>query len=173
MKITLFIIALILTYSNSGFSQNALCLKNGDKMSGKLEGYKNDTILFNFQGNQLKFKTADIESVIFNQKEIVVEPTKATIPIDINPSQMGKISGVITCLTRFEFQPDAGTNVYFADSTNLKDFNLATLDSFNNFIVYKYYKKTWTPRPINILLAAIYDEGEKYNLDKESFKLLD
>jgi len=57
---------------------------------------------------------------------------------------MGKISGVITCLTRFEFHPDAGTNIYFADSANIKDFNLATLDSFNNFIVYKYYKKTWT-----------------------------
>ena len=173
MKNIILIFALALAFTNSCFSQNALYLKNGDKMSGKLEGYTNDTILFNFQGNKLKFNTADIESVYFNEKEISAEPAKAAIPADINPSQMGKITGVITYLTRFEFQPDAGTNVYFADSAIVKGFNLATLDSFNNFIVYKYYKKTWKPRPTNLLLAAIYDAGEKYNYDKESFNLLD
>jgi len=87
-----------------------------------------DTILFNFQGNKLKFNTADIVSVYFSEKEISVESAKAAIPADINPLQMGKISVVITCLTRFEFQPDAGTNVYFADSANLKDFNLMEVE---------------------------------------------
>jgi len=173
MKITLLIIALTLTLSNLGFSQNALYLKNGDKMSGKLEGFKNDTILFNFQGNQLKFKTADIISVFFNEKEVSTEPAKAVIPIEINPSKMGKVSGVVTYLARFEFEPDVDSEIYFADSTNLKDFNYATLDSFYNAMVYKTFRKTWTARPANQLIANIYDEGEKYNLDKESFNLLD
>lgn len=173
MKNALLIISLILTLSNSGFSQNALYLKNGDKMSGKLEGYKNDTILFNFQGNQLKFKTADIISVFFNEKNASSEPAKAIIPAEIDPSKMAKISGVVTYLTRFEFEPDISSDIYFADSTNLKDFNYATLDSFYNYIVYKNYRKNWAARPSNKLIASIYDEGEKYNLDKESFKWLD
>lgn len=173
MKITILIIALALTLSNSCFSQHALYLKNGDKMSGILEGFKNDTILFNFQGNKLKFKTADIVSVFFNEKDASVEPAKAIIPDEINPAKMGKISGVVTYLVRFEFEPDVSSDIYFADSTNLNDFNYATLDSFYNAMVYKTFRKTWTARPANQLIANIYDEGEKYNLDKESFNLLD
>lgn len=173
MRNTLLIIALSFLLPNLCFSQNVLYLKNGDKMSGKLEGYKNDTILFDFKGNKLKFNTSEIISVYFNGKDTPDDQVKETIPAEINPSQMAKISGVITYLTRFEFQPDAGTDVYFADSTKLKDFNFATLDSFYNFIVYKTYRKTWKPRPTNLLLAAIYDEGEKYNYDKASFNQLD
>jgi len=173
MKITVLLIALTLTLSISCFSQNALYLKNGDKMSGKLEGFKNDTILFNFQGNKLKFNTADIISVFFIEKDASIEPVKAIIPVELNPSEMGKISGVVTYLTRFEFKPDVGSDVYFADSTNLKDFNYATLDTFYNYIVYKNYLRTWTARPSNKLIANIYDEGEKYNFDKAGFKLLD
>ena len=173
MKIAILIIALTLTLSNPGFSQNALYLKNGDKMSGKLEGFKNDTILFNIRGNKLKFNTADIVSVYFDEKNASVEPVKTIIPDEINPSKMGKISGIVTYLTRFEFKPDVGSDVYFADSTNLKDFNYATLDTFYNYIVYKNYIRTWTARPSNKLIANIYDEGEKYNFDKAGFKLLD
>jgi len=173
MKIIILLIALTLTLSISCFSQNALYLKNGDKMSGKLEGFKNDTILFNFQGNKLKFKTADIISVFFNEKDASIEPVKAMVPTEINPSKMGKISGVVTYLTRFEFKPDVGSEVYFADSTNLKDFNYTTLDTFYNYVVYKNYLRTWTARPSNKLIANIYDEGEKYNFDKAGFKSLD
>ncbi len=173
MKNTILLLMLTLALSSSCFSQNALYLKNGDKMTGKLEGYKNDTILFNFQGNKLKFKTADIVSVYFNDKDASNDQGKETIVTELNPSKMGEISGVITYLTRFEFKPDVSTDVYFADITNIKDFNLATLDSFNNYIVYKTYRKTWTPRPANILIASMYDEGEKYNYDKESFNSLD
>jgi len=79
MKNTILIFALALAFSNSCFIQHALYLKNGDKMSGKLEGFKNDTLLFNFQGNQLEFSAADIESVYFNEKEIAIEPMRATI----------------------------------------------------------------------------------------------
>ena len=173
MKNTILIIALTLTLSNSCFSQNALHLKNGDKMSGKLEGYKNDTILFNFHGNKLKFKTADIVSVYFDEKDASNDQGKSEIIPEINPSQTGKISGVVTYLTRSDFKPDAGADVYFADSTNLKDFNFATLDSFSNFVVYKNFIRTWKPRPSNMLIANIYDEGEKYYYNKVNFKLLD
>ena len=183
MKNTILIIVLTLTFSASCFSQNALYLKNGDKMSGKLEGYKNDTILFNFQGNKLKFNTADVVSVYFDDKvasnnQIKTtgasnDQEKTTIVPEINPSKMGKISGVVNYLLRYEFKPDEGADVYFADSTNLKDFNFATIDSFSNFVVYKNYTRTWKPRPSNILIASIYDEGEKYNDNKVNFKLLD
>lgn len=65
---TILLLALTLTLSNLGFSQNILFLKNGDRMNGKLEGYKNDTIIFKLQGNKLKFKTSDIISVYFDEK---------------------------------------------------------------------------------------------------------
>jgi hypothetical protein len=169
------ILFFILTFVLSGlcFSQNALYFKNGDKMSGKLEGYKNDTILFNFNGNKLKFKTADIISVYFNDKDASTDQAREAAVTEIDPSKMGEISGVITYLNRFEFKPDVSTDVYFADIANIKDFNLATLDSFNNYIVYKTFRKSWTPRPANKLIASMYDEGEKYNYAKLNFNLLD
>lgn len=173
MKNVILIIALTLALSNSCFSQNALYLKNGDKMSGKLEGYQNDTILFSFHGNKLKFKTADIVSVYFNDKDFSTDQAMETAVTEIDPSKMGEISGVITYLNRFEFKPDVSTDVYFADITNIKDFNLATLDSFNNYIVYKNFRKNWAPRPANQLIASMYDEGEKYNYDKLNFNSLD
>jgi len=142
-------------------------------MSGKLEGYKNDTILFNVRGNKLKFKTADLVSVYFNEKDASDEPEKGTIATEIDPLAMGQFSGTVNYLTHFEFKPDFGADVYFADSTNLRDFNHATLDSFYNYVIYKTYLRNWTPRPANKLLANIYDEGEKYNYNKASFKLLD
>src|SRR5674476_708608 len=101
------------------------------------------------------------------------EPVKAIIPTESDTAKMSKISGVVTFLSRFEFKSDVGSVVYFADSANLKDFNYATLDTFYNYIVYKNYIRTWTARPSNKLIANIYDEGEKYNFDKASFKLLD
>lgn len=142
-------------------------------MNGKVEGFKNDTILFNYQGNQLNFKKSDLISVYFNREDVSNDTGNVTKPAGINPSNAVRISGVVTYLSRFEFQPDAGTDVYVVECSNMKDFNPATLDSFNNFIVYKNYRKTWKERPTNQLLANIYDEGEKYDYDKASFKLLD
>jgi len=141
-------------------------------MSGKLEGFKNDTLLFNFQGNILKFNPGNIISIYFDGKDTSRDPGKAIIVPETIPSKMVKISGLITYLTKFEFEPDAGSDVYFADSKSINDFNLATLDSFNIYSVYKGYKKAWKV-PTNKLIENIYYEGEKYNLDKASFNLLD
>jgi hypothetical protein len=172
MKNSFLIILLITALSNTGLSQNTLYLRNGDTMSGKLEGFRNDTLLFNFQGNILKFKPNDIVSIFFNGKDTSRDPGKAIITSETNLSTMVKISGLLTYLTKFEFEPDAGSDVYFADSTNLTDFNLATLDSFNNYIVYKAYKKAWKV-PNSKLIENIYNEAEKYNFDKEDFNLMD
>lgn len=166
------IILLVTTLSNTGLSQNTLYLKNGDTMSGKLEGFKNDTLLFNFQGNILKFNQDNIISIYFNVKDTYKDSGKPIITTGTNHLNMVNIAGLVTYLNKFEFEPDAGSDVYFAESTTIKDFNLATLDSFNIYIVYKTYKKTWKV-PTNKLLENIYNEGEKYNFDKASFNLLD
>jgi hypothetical protein len=172
MKNSLLIILLITALSNIGLSQNTLFLKNGDTMSGKLEGFRDDTLLFNFQGNILKFKSNDILSVYFNGKDTSKDPGKAIVATETNFSKTVKISGLVTYLNKFEFEPDAGSDVYFAENTSIKDFNLATLDSFNIYIVYKGYKKAWKV-PTNKLIENIYNEGEKYNFDKEGFNLMD
>jgi len=39
---------------------------------------------------------------------------------------------------RFEFQPDAGTNVYFADSVNLKDFNFMEMEIIRQTLNLEY-----------------------------------
>jgi len=172
MRNSLLIILMITVLSNIGLSQNTLNLRNGDTMSGKLEGFRNDSLLFSFHGNILKFKSDDVVSIFFNSKDSSRDPGKAINTKVTDPSKMVNISGLITYLTKFEFEPDAGSDVYFADSASLKDFNLATLDSFNIYTVYKGYKKAWKV-PSSKLIENIYNEGEKYNFDKASFSLLD
>ena len=96
MKNVILIIALTLALSGSCFSQNALYLKNGDKMSGKLEGYQNDTILFSFHGNKLKFKTTDIVSVYFNDKDASTVQVQETPATEIDPSKKTTYEKIIS-----------------------------------------------------------------------------
>lgn len=174
MKKTILLFALSLLLSNLSFSQNILFLKNGDKMNGKVEGFKNDTIIFKIQGNKLKFKTSDIVSIYFDEKLAPIDLSKTTNTNEIIPAIQGSIFGVVTYYFNKNFgdKPDVGAEVYIADSTEIPDFSLATVDSFyfasfynNIYLEYKSMGKV----PDNIMELV-----KKFNLeDKLAFDSLD
>jgi len=176
MKRTILLFAFILILSNLGFSQNILFLKNGDKMNGKLEGCKNDTITFNIQGNKLKLRTFDITSIYFDEKLIPNELNKPTMGNEIKPIQNGRVSGVITYFFNDNFgsKPDVGADVYIVESNKVPDFNYATVDSFYNSNIHRLYRSKWGAIvSSNKVLANIIVEAKKYNLDRKSFNSLD
>lgn len=174
MKKTILLFALSLILSNLSFGQNILFLKNGDKMNGKLEGFKNDTIIFKIQGNKLKFKTSDIVSIYFDEKLAPLDLSKTTKTNEIKPAIQGSIFGVVTYFFNKNYgdKPDVGAEVYIADSIKITDFNLATVDSFHYASFYKNIYldyKSMGKVPDNIM-----EQVKKYNLeDKLAFDSLD
>ena len=145
-------------------------------MNGKLEGFKDDTIHFNFQGNKLKFKTSDIVSIYFDEKSASNDLNKSTITNEIIASQEGRIFGVVTYFFNDNYgdKPDVGAEVYIVDSVKIQDFNFATVDSFFNSNTYRSYKSMWMQRPSqNKTLANIIEEAKKYDLDRKGFISLD
>lgn len=174
MKKTVLLLALSLILSNLSFSQNVLFLKKGDKMNGKLEGFKNDTVIFKIQGNKLKFKTSDILSIYFDEKLAPTDLIKTTKTNEIIPARQGSIFGVVTYYFNKNYgdKPDVGAEVYIIDSVKVPDFNLSVVDSFyyatfykNLYLEYKSMGKV----PDNIM-----KEVEKYHLDdKQAIDSLD
>ena len=174
MKKTILLFALTLILSNLGFSQNILFLKNGDKMNGKLDGYKNDTIIFELQGNKLKFKTSDIISIYFDEK--LAPHDIGNNPNEMKPTQEGKIFGVVTYFFNDNYgdKPDVGAMVCIVDSAKFPEFNLATVDTFQHANFYKNiyldYKSMGNGKVPNDVTELV----KKYNIeDKTAFDSLD
>jgi hypothetical protein len=56
-------------------AQHTLVLKSGEKMNGSLKSYQNGTAVFEFKGNEMKFSSAEVASIIFDDRPAVAEPT--------------------------------------------------------------------------------------------------
>lgn len=168
----LFILAL--TLSITGFSQNLLFLKNGDKMNGKLEGYKNDTVIFKVQGNNLKFKTTDIISVYFDTNFTPKYLNQELTSNEKKQAQQGVISGVVTYFFNDNYgnKPDIGAEVCIADSAKNQDVKFSTIDSL---LFASYYRYLYLlPRNKRTPVDRIEKKIKEYNCDsKESFDSLD
>jgi hypothetical protein len=130
MKKLFLFITLSIILSNLSYGQNVLFLKSGDKINGKFEGCKNDTIIFKFQGNKLKFKTSDIISIYFDEKLTTNE---------VNTEIKGSLSGVVTYFFNENYgdKPDIGAKVHIVDTTKIADFNLVAIDSFKTASFHK------------------------------------
>jgi len=170
----LILITAMLIVSTFSFSQNVLFLKSGDKMNGKLDGYKNDTIIFKFQGNKLKFKTSDILSIYFDEKLVPQEQSKTATPAETKPLE-GRITGVVTFYFNKNYgdKPDVGAEVFIADSVGIPDFNFATVDSFHYGNFYRgiaaEYKQMKGSVP-----SDVAEQVKKWNVeDKALFDSLD
>jgi hypothetical protein len=168
----LLLLALILTLSDIGFCQNVLFLKNGDKINGSLSGFKNDSIIFNAQGNKLKFKTSSITSIYFDDKAIFNDLNK-TITNETKPTQEGKIFGVVTYFfnDNYGYKPDVGAGIYVIDSIKSPYFKPKTIDSIQIGSNYRYLYLSYPKRsiPIDVLKNA-----ENYNVINEaSYEALD
>ena len=163
-----------LTFPTICLSQNILFLKNGDKLNGKLEGYKNDSIIFKFQGNRLKLKTNEIISIFFDDKAVPQNQNKVTNTAESKPIT-GNITGVVTYYFNENYgdKPDIGAEVYAADSTQIPDFSYATVDSFYHG---NFYRNIWLQyKELKILVPEdILKQVKKWNVeDKVIFDSLD
>ena len=117
------------------FGQNVLILKSGEKLNGKVERFRNDTLTFNFKGNKMQFKSSEIVSIYFDEKEI---PKEQSTTVTSRETE-GKIAGVITYYFNDNYgdKPDVGAKVLIINSLKVPDFHFATVDSFLNANTYK------------------------------------
>jgi hypothetical protein len=132
-------------------------------MNGKLEGFKNDTVIFKIQGNKLKFKTSDILSIYFDEKLAPTDLIKKTN--EIIPATQGSIFGVVTYFFNKNFgdKPDVGAEVYIIDSIKVPDFNLELVDSFYYTNTYKNLYLEY--KSMGKVPDDIMKKVEKYHLD--------
>ncbi|MEI7504463.1 MAG: hypothetical protein WCJ61_14380, partial [Paludibacter sp.] len=174
MKSLIISLVLSLSFTSLCISQNVLFLKSGNKMTGKLVGYKNDSIIFKLQGNKLKFKTSDILSIYFDELLAPLDLNKTKKIEQIKTLQDGKIFGVITYYFNKNYgdKPDVGTEVYIAEISKVPDFNLATVDSF---YYASFYRNTYLEyKSVGTVPDNILEQVKKYNVEnKSSFDLID
>lgn len=174
MKKSIFFFALTFIV-NLTFGQNVLYLKNGDKINGKFEGYKKDTIIFNLQGNKIKYSSKAVSAIYFDQ---LIAPKNITNLNELDKAeskQEGKIYGVITYFFNKNYgdKPDVGAKVFIVDSSKVKDFDISLLDTFhygNSYRqMYLFYKSIKMKVPIELMIQV-----RKYNVEnKNSFDSLD
>ncbi len=181
MKIIL-VIVLIWAFSYLSFGQNVLFLKNGDKINGKLEGYKNDSIIFKFQKTKLKFRTNDIVAIYFDEKTAPqninnLKNSKETKQLDC------KILGVVTYYfnKNFGYKSDVGAVVYVVDSSITHNIEFATIDTFHlgniDRNISSVYKSMHEKVPDNIKTEISnydFDDDDIFNaLDLRASKNID
>ncbi len=165
----------VLTFQNFSFCQSVLFLHSGDKINGKFEAFKNDTIIFKFQGNMLKFKSSDIHSIYFNSDDAPPNKSNSFISNDKKSLQDERIFGVITYYFNQNYgdKPDIGAKVAVIDSSEVPDFKMTVADSFyfgnsyrNMYLTYKFNKKE--------VPQSILREVKKYKVEEKSeFDALD
>ncbi len=120
--------------SNTTFSQNILLLKNGDKITGKLEEYKNDTITFSLSGSLLKFNKSSVASITFDNVISSSNKNESTTTKQAESKKEGRILGLVTYSysALSPVSPDLGASVYIVDSLNVTNINWLLIDSSAN-----------------------------------------
>ena len=119
-------------------AQNVLVLKSGEKMKGKVEKFLKDTLTFKFKGNKMLFKSSEISSSYFDEKDIPEEQPNS-LSQNIEQKQEGKITGVVTYFFNDNYgdKPDVGAKILIINSSEVPNFHLSTVDSFRDASTYK------------------------------------
>lgn len=71
----IFLLSFFFLFVLKASAQHTLILKSGEKMNGALKSYQNGTAVFEFKGNELKFTSAEIASIVFDDRPAASEPT--------------------------------------------------------------------------------------------------
>ena len=89
--------------------------------------------------DKLNFKSSDIASIYFDEKLAPIDLIKTIKTDEINLTSQRNIFGVVTYFFNKNYgdKHDVGSQVFIADSTNITDINLATIDSFKTAYFYK------------------------------------
>jgi hypothetical protein len=73
-------------------AQHTLVLKSGEKMNGEVKSLNNGEIKFNFKGNEMTFKVAEVSSLLFDQGAaiVAVNDTKTTSAKGVSYDMAGR-----------------------------------------------------------------------------------
>ena len=170
-RFSLFLIAFIISYSLLG--QNLLILKSGEKIKGKIDRFRNDTLTFNFKGNKMIFKSSEILSLYFDEKDFPKEETSSITQIS---EQEGKITGVVTYFFNDNYgdKPDIGAKVLIIEISKVNDFNFLTVDSFHYANSYRNLYNSYALNGKSKIPDNIINGVKSYGVDtKEGFDALD
>lgn len=142
-------------------SQNILFLKNGDRLNGKLEGLKLDTLIFKLQGTKIKIASSDIIAIYMDAK---IAPSSLLNNTNIVKQESGKISGVLTYYFNQNFgdKPDVGASIFVADSAMIPEFNFDEVLSFQSAIMYRKLLDLYNQqnRPLPALIQSQADKNK-------------
>ncbi len=89
----LMIVAAFVALAMTGVqAQHILVLKTGEKMNGEVKSMNDGVIKFNFKGNEMTFKVAEVSSLQFDQKSgmVAVNDTKTTSAKGISYDMAGR-----------------------------------------------------------------------------------
>jgi hypothetical protein len=160
------LILLILLPIPSIFAQHSLQLKVGTIIEGKLIEVKKDTIVFMFQGNNLRLPVSKVKSINLDGQRIV------------NTSENFTLSGVVTFFFNKyqDNKPDLGAEVFIADSVFVSDIDIEAIKLYKkaSFMrnIYKDYKASGLNVPDNVIndlrSYGAETEGEFKTIDKKA-----
>jgi len=157
MKTLLLTLSLMTCIWSCSQGQSLVTLKNGNKIEGKIISLVNDTLTINFNGNIIKLKQSNIESIIMDKNTVTVSTnTNATL------------KGVVTYFFNDNYgdKPDVGAKVYLrkTDTTNRK------MSILFNYQLAKFCKYLWKIEKDEKHLKTL----QKLNADtKKGFDKLD
>lgn len=170
----LFLVLISTFFMCTLLAQNILILKSGEKMNGKVERYRNDTLTFVFKGNKLQFKRNEIAAIYFDEKQVPLPQQNS--PQQIEQKQEGKISGVVTYFFNDNYgdKPDIGAKVIIANAENLPDFNYNIVEGFLHGKLYRSLYNSYVARGDKKGLESIMDQVRLYQVEtQEKFNSLD
>jgi len=164
-----------ISFASTLFAQNILVLKSGEKLNGKVERFRNDTLTFNFKGNKMQFKSSEIVSIYFDEKEISKAPS--TVPEPFAEQKVeGKIAGVVTYYFNDNYgdKPDVGSKVLIIDALKVPDFKYSTVDSFLYANTYKNLYDSYAADRESKIPDNIIQIVKEYGVDTQAgFDALD
>jgi len=132
------IVLMVILMSNLAcYGQNVLFLKNGDRLNGKLEGTKLDSLIFKLHGAKINFSSSDVLALFFDEK---VAPNSISNLDNLkNNKESAKISGVVTYYFNSNYgdKPDIGAEIYVVDSVALPEFKYEDVKDFFLAIIYR------------------------------------
>lgn len=131
------VLMVILMANLACYGQNVLFLKNGDRLNGKLEGTKLDSLIFKLHGAKINFSSSDVLALFFDEK--VAPNSISTLDNSKNNKESAKISGVVTYYFNSNYgdKPDIGAEIYIVDSLALLDFKYEEVKDFFLAIIYR------------------------------------
>jgi len=143
-------------------SQNILFLKNGDRLNGKLEGLKLDSLIFKLQGTKIRISSSDVIAIYMDSK-IAPSTLQNLNNSNIVKQENGKIFGVVTYYFNHNYgdKPDVGSTVFVADSAMHPEINFEDVQIYQKAIAFRNLSNL-LKKPNQPLPALMQAQADKY-----------